>query len=402
MSKKNRKRPGKAVRRALAAFYEGDADAAPRCLVTGAYDNVEYHHIDEDSSNSKDPHNLLPLDSKLNSKIENRHRRFLEPELTEHNLESRARHYYARGNFAKGYGCSVLGLSLTTTKPKKSKLPLERHIKPNWAGVFAAGALVNLRPINRPKVAADALSKIFIPLLHEWGFKIELPTRAGLAMELGSYFRDAGKLVRASDSIELSKHSLRFAVASETVDTLLARLAQHEAIVAVFAGHPEKARALFEKADQLVNADYVIGHANEALYEIRLQLARDKPDFEIIAELQKRFRIDSQEMGNELLMSRWTFLERIAQDAQAARRKGGKANRNKANRLVNRWIKQVRKTGIVPSAFYAYADQFPSEKRLIVVQSRSLPKQFVTAASTIESLLKNLDGFPLGSHGDPS
>ena len=380
------------IKRQLASFYEGAVDARLKCVVTQEDINVEIHHLDEDRSNSRCEYNLVPLSSGFNTNIDRRDHQEFDPRLTTTGLSTRSGYYYSRGEYAYGYGCSILGASIRFFAPWNTPKSDNYHINADDVSFFCSNALVNLRPLNRVDYASHVLKTIVVPLIRTAGNTIKRPTLARLAMEIGSYFRDVGKYARARNLTELARFTLRNEVKSMRIRTLYARLWQHEGIAAICEGNLELADKYFHKADAEITSDYSIGHANESLYEAHMLLRLKTPPFDQILHVLKRYPSNS----DRRFLTKWTDIELRIAEAQAEYQKRSQGSKERAFARLRNVLERIGKEMVVPtraifsSYLFAFADEYPSHRPEIQELVRTLPLSFQHVARTVEYLHKKL------------
>ena len=236
------------------------------------------------------------------------------------------------------------------------------------------------------------LKNILLPTVNRFGDAIERPTCARVAMEIGSYFRDARYYSRAREFAQLARYALRHERPSNRIRTLLARLWQHDGICAIGEGDLERADSCFKKAAPLITSDYSIGHANEILYEVQILLRSAGPRFDQIAHILKRV------LGkpDPRVLTKWTNIELRICEAQADFQKNTRRSKDRAFARIRSILESVAKEGIVPTraifapSLYAFADEYPEHKRDIQGLIRELPVAFRNAAKKVEQKLSRL------------
>lgn len=380
------------IRSQLALFYEGDQKARLKCIVTGSDVEVELHHLDENPAHSKNPQNLIPLKSSLNKNLDKRQTRILDERITRDGLANKSAFYYSRGKYAYGYGCSILGATLAANIPWGTRHPDRYFIDAENAVFFAANALINLRPLNRLDYATYLLQKDVYPVIQDYGAEVELPTRARLAMEIGSYFRDAGNYKRARDLSNLARHMLHGEPQSARVKTLLARLWQHDGISRIIEGDLAGAEDCFKRAEAEITVGYSIGHANQTLYEAQILLRQKPPPFDQIGNMLKRYPSSS----DPHLVTMWTDLELRLTEAQADYQRADPTAKARAFARVRQTLARISREGVVPTrAIFApvllgFADEYPSHRMEVQGLIRTLPDGFVSAANLVQDKLRVL------------
>ncbi len=233
-------------------------------------------------------------------------------------------------------------------------------------------------------------------MLQVRGADVARPTRARLAMEIGSYFRDSGDHRRAQAFIDLARYTLGGEPRSTSIRVLNARLHQHEAINKIVAGDMAGAAKSLKEFESEITAQYSIGHANQTLYEVHLLLKNDRPDFDLIGSLLKQYPSNSDPSR----LTAWTDLELRLTEAQAEYQRSDKKSKDRAFARVRSALEQVRKLRIIPTqAVFApvlgrFADEY--SEHLVEIQglTRSLPPQFVSDADVIRGNLTELANTP--------
>ena len=396
MKKARRAKPPRPVLSQIASFYEGYPDNKLKCVVTNQYGECEVHHLDENPNNSNSQYNLLPLRSDLNKNIENRKNHYLLECITTLGLANRATYYYSRGDFAYGYGCSILGVSLAAKEPWHAPYPATYFVNADDAIFFAANALLNLRPINRLDYATYVLQTYVHPLIINHGAEVERPTRARLAMEIGSYFRDTGDYRMAQTFIKLARHTLANEPRSTRVKVLTARLHQHEGINKLIAGDHKGVHRCFTEANSEITAEYSIGHANETLYEAQTLLQKKRPPFDQITSMLREYPSNS----DPLRLTTWTDIELRLTEAQAEYQVADRKAEDRAFARVNCILGQIRRKGIKPTraifplVLGSFANKYPQHRLEIQGLVRMLPTRFIVTAEVIFGKLKELANTP--------
>jgi hypothetical protein len=382
----------KAVRSRLAAFYEGDSTARLKCVVTESDREVELHHLDENPAHSSIPQNFIPLKSSLNKNLDKRQSRLLDERISRDGLATKSAFYYSRGRYAYGYGCSILGATLAANIPWGARHPDQYFVDADSALFFAANALINLRPLDRVDYATYVLHNHVCPIIRAYGAEVERPTLARLAMEIGSYFRDAGDYKRALELSGLARRLLDAQPRSARVKVLNARLWQHDGISSIIQGDLTASEECFKRAATDITIGYSVGHANQTLYEAQILLRRESPPFDQIMTMVKRYPSGSDPQ----LLTAWTDLELRLTEAQAEYQKSDPRAKARAFARVEQALKRLKREGVVPTrAIFApvllgFADEYPSYRTDVQVLLRTLSEEFVSAANVIQSDLQKL------------
>jgi hypothetical protein len=230
LPKRRRRHVPDRIRHQLVDFYQGDPSAEPQCVLTDEVEHIQIHHLNEQPADSDRVSNLVPLARRLNQAIERRRVRSWPAELTFDRIRDRSGSCYALGRYAQSYGGSMIGLTLAWNVPAACEPARGYSQRPDAAALFCANALVSLRPLNRVDHAATLLALYVVPILRDRGLGVERHTCARLAMEIGSYFRDAGEYSRARRCVAVARRSLSRERNTERNQTLLARLWQHDGI----------------------------------------------------------------------------------------------------------------------------------------------------------------------------
>jgi hypothetical protein len=388
-----RAKPSRTTVRQVAEFYEGDPSARLRYVVTDKDDEVHLHHLDEQPSHSDSEFNLIPLNGALNGNIDKRAVRIPDERLSREGLSNRAAFYFSRGKYAYGYGCSVLGASLAFNAPWNASGHSKDYFKnADTAAAFCANALVNLRPLNSLNYATYLLRRILYPLIKSAGHEIERFTCARVAMEIGSYYRDAAQYKRANKLVALARHSIRGERGSTRVRTLLARLWQHEGIASIGEGNLRLAQRCFKKAAEETTLDYSTGQANETLYGTNVLLQSDRPDFDRIRQMLAAYPANA----DPRILTKWTDIELRMTEAQVAYQRNDAHAKKRSFELVQLILGRIVRERVIPvrSTFAACLLAFAreNEKNAIEVGRliRTLPLEFVEVATSIERRLRYL------------
>jgi hypothetical protein len=390
--KLGRARVRASVRRQVALFYEGDVNARLHCVVSGQDVEVELHHLSENPAESEDPRNLIPLHSALNKNLDKRQSRIVDERITREGLAGRSAQHYSRGRYSHGYGCSVLGAALATNVPRGASKPDRYYIDADNAVHFAANALINLRPINQVEYATNVLVRFVNPILETLGHEIERSTLARVAMEIGSYFRDAGDGVMALRVAQLARSILANEPLSGKVKVLLARLWQHEGISKFVQHDSAGAQECFKRSEEYLTAAYSIGQANQVLYEAQLLLRLERPPFDEISSLLRLYPAGS----DPHVLTNWTDLELRLTEAQMDYQEGGTRARARAFARVRDALRRIGRDATVPTrAIFApvlqgFADEYQSHVLEVVALTRTLPTSFGRAAAVAVSRLQQL------------
>lgn len=237
------------------------------CVVRGTPLTNHWHHLDEDNTNSTF-HNLIPLSAGLNSNIESHRKQWdeLEPDLGEESLWKAAKVHYRSGFFGLAYGCARLASFLQA-----------KHLK-NWDSTirFASYALLSIRPLWELDLASDTLRRSVINIFttDDRRREIEPSTRAELALEIGSYFRDAVRPSVASKWDDLADRWNQKSKHRKDSDFLF-RLALHGGVTLI--GHQELQRGIEQIERTIANipaGSFRFVHTNGALWLAKAQLAR--------------------------------------------------------------------------------------------------------------------------------
>jgi hypothetical protein len=305
-----RAKPPRAVEREIARFY-GDPEGKLSCVVTG--EDIEYsiHHLDDNPANSSSFYNLLPISSELNSNIEYSFSHDLAPELKSDNLRLKSSEHYARGKYSHAYGCCVLGASLAF--PWEYGWSRNLRVDPDAVIEFSANALLNLRPINEIAYASHVLSTYVVPIVRKHMLCVEMPNVARLAVEIGSYYRDAGNNVEGQIFVDIARNLLLRTGVSGRVRSLLTRMSVHEAINRLIINDNIGAKESLISAETKVDSLYSMGDANIKLYKAQLNLREDKPDFDMINEILGQVNTRNR-VG---ISTTWTDAEILLTKAQA-------------------------------------------------------------------------------------
>lgn len=389
LPKPPRRAVSKAVSRQIIAFYEGSPRAQPKCVVTEAFNEVQFHHLDENPSRSDDPTNLVPLARDLNGAIERRPVRLVPYALSFDHLAARAGRCYAEGRYAYAYGCSVLGATLAWKVPAANEPAANYFINADTASFFCANALVSLRPLNQRERASDLLSLYAVPLVTRYGLQIERPTCARLAMEIGSYFRDAADYKQARRFAQTARQSIERERPSNRIKTLQARLWQHEGITAITEGDLIHADDCFRRAADLTTADYSIGRANDQLYHVHLLLRTTPPRVDEALDIVSRYHQGT----DPLFVTRWTEIELKLAEAQALyQRADSKGAFERVRHILARLTTErvVPTAAVFPPVLRAFADEYPRHRTEVGALDRTLPIKFREAAQTVYRELMRL------------
>lgn len=381
-----------AIRRQVVAFYEGDPAASEKCVLTDVSDDVQFHHLDENPARSEAESNLLPLAGELNREIERRPLRLVPPVLGFDRLSDRSGRCYAQGRYSYAYGASMLGVTLAWNVPAAAEPAGAYFVRPDTAGFFCANALVSLRPLNRLYYASDLLSLYVVPLLSRYGAQIERHTCARLAMEIGSYFRDAADYRHARGFVRTARMSLRQERRSDRTKTLLARLWQHEGITALAEGNSTVADDCFKRAADETTIDYSIGVANDRLYHVHMLLRASPPRIEEAQHIVARYH----EGTNPLFVTKWTEIELRLADAQSHYQRRDAVGKREAFARVRRVLQRLTAERIVPTSavfppvLRAFADEYPTHRLEVQMLDRRLPAAFRRAALGAHRILREL------------
>src|SRR5579871_1293387 len=218
------------------------------CCVVTNWPGV-HHHLDENRDNHR-LGNIIPLRSDLNSHIIETDRRkwargisALRPPLDHSSLFAIAKTLFDTGRYIQGYGCSRLGCFLYARTNKFADSNARKTRSSDLTIKFAANALLNLRNISETagvmEMALDTIKRTIVLIIKSDDeiAKLEVSTKANLALEIGSYFRDYRRLREAKTWIDLALYINRGRHAD-----IEARALQHYGIV--LAGSHQSVRAI--------------------------------------------------------------------------------------------------------------------------------------------------------------
>lgn len=291
----------------MKALYGRSTDTTHYCVVSDEA-GAELHHLHEARSESRDPFKFVPISSDLNGKIERRDSAFTE-ELGMR-LVARARDQHALGNFGRAYGCSILGVWLARRPFKGGTAVLANVLN------HAADCLLNLRPLDRVDAATALLREIVVPELEDAPRRLGYECERALtrvAMEVGSYFRDASEPALALRFTEATGDAFgRIGLDGAANRRILHRSQLHRAIALVGMGCHDSAREALVAAAETAAGDRV-ADANTRLWRARSALASPRRDADEAFDLVRQFW-----NGGVVGASKWTQFEALLLAAEAA------------------------------------------------------------------------------------
>ena len=197
-----RKRLSKNLLRQLNAFYGGR-----RCVITDSPNNTDWHHLDDNPSNSIFP-NLIPLSRDYNSTLE-LYRRYQQsisvwkgthPLLTPQFLLIYSNYHFRAGQVQLAYGCSRLAGWLIKLYPALHSPEID---------IFDCilQALSCARHAASPVLILDIINRDVISILQKR--KASLYNRIRLEQEFASLFQEYGLMARASELFEQTRLTIK-------------------------------------------------------------------------------------------------------------------------------------------------------------------------------------------------
>jgi hypothetical protein len=210
-------------------FYGGKV-----CVVTGRYETVDWHHLDEVHKNHTFA-NIIPLQSLLNQSIERTRvdvDRPGEPELQDNVLYERAYRLYKEGLVRRSYACYRLGSFLTGPR---SMARTSRRWDPNRSLEHAAWAITCLRQVSSAlavNLLGDTLERSILSTLKlpETTGRVSARTVALLAIEMGAVLRDFGAPEHAIRWCDLAT---RVTAGLDSTDVTRIRVVQHRGLALI-------------------------------------------------------------------------------------------------------------------------------------------------------------------------
>lgn len=346
---------------------------AKRCILTEQNKQVDWHHLDENSSNWI-AQNIIPLGSGFNQEIERtRKDRFLRVsvELDPQVLLVKGARLFERGLFSASYGVSRLGCFLST----------RLEVTPETRLNLAAGALISLRSIPDSAFISDTLKRSVLPLLRSPESKeIGRFARFRVALEIAALWRDFGGY---SQSVSILDSKAALPDLSEGKRSIHPSRAGHCRATNLMKLHPSDAENVLRQAQgQAEQIGFAFGVSNakvslveSALINGHLDLAEERLN-EVVSFCGGYENIKSQYSSQSLeKCSWWMASEILGLAADLARRQG---HSELANDNANHAIKILIATRIRPRA--------DAVKRLALAYGAVLPSSLYAPERTFEEL----------------
>lgn len=241
-----------------------------RCVVTGSV-HPDLHHLDEAESKYWHINNVVPIEARLNKAIEHRqsweHARELYPDT----LSDTAIDHFHNTRLSHAYACNRLGAFICVPHNRGTFPHIGEDSDKGLA--LSANALINLRALSCVALAEDTLDRSVLHILKNDRLRhgVTETTKAMLATEIGSYFRDFAEppefalLGSALQWCDIAESLIR-ACTSKSADRIRVRLCQHRAIAYQRLGNVELQEYWWSISNEKKDVGYPEGTANEDMY----------------------------------------------------------------------------------------------------------------------------------------
>ena len=340
MAKRQRISP--LLRERVLQFYGG------ACVLTNApISGSDLHHLDENNANSVFE-NLIPLSAELNEAIErNKHGlHAAHPRLSPEAISSEAGNRYDNNQFQQAYACNRLGAFLCK----------QQYSQPDMALKFSARALHSVRAINNLALAEDAIRRTIIPILIDERDTLDWEGKALLALELGSYFRDYGRLREAGNWLDICENLID----RERRDSPLAReirfrKCQHNMFVAILLNDPLSVDYWMRRQRE-TRYSYTFGETNSLFWRAHFQYRQGRLEeaLDLLKNIERYGPLfpKSPEGSAGRVPTRingWTYGQSKVLLGDIYRKLGGKRNESLANDIGFDAFAYFRERRIVPT-----------------------------------------------------
>jgi hypothetical protein len=357
--------------RSAEIFFKGKI-----CVVRGTDAGVDWHHLDENSSNWFFE-NIIPIEKTNNGQIEIHRRdspRQLLPEDCEPRvLEIAGSNNYQKARFHRAYGCTRLA----------GFLYLNHEKDPNAALRCASLCLVSTRPVIATgglDLAVDVLRRSVREVVADPRHlrQVDIGTKAMVIAEAGSWFIGCGdaRTTQAMHQVALDLMSKQESVRALNPGELLAkaRMLQHLGISAVGA-NPRDAAWYFQAANEIFESRNAQSPINSNMYWEAVGLLKDSKVAAAIEKIEANRNFDFVQPEAPLLtgerrkiVSYWAIGELLALRADLERARGGD---------WKSWARAAfdffKKSGIVPTGVAPHSALFEWQEENIKDKQYQLP-----------------------------
>jgi hypothetical protein len=233
-----RQNPSESVKRELEHYYGGK-----RCVVT-KNDACEYHHIDDDDSNTSFV-NLVPLKSTFNSpKLRDARKKqkksepvVLSSDLDPEALIHRANWHFARWDIALAYGCARLAFFIGMNyldMNTESRLP------------YSCAAMYFARHSCNYDLIRDILKRDFMPIAQSG--QVSSGMRTLIIQELAGIYSENGKYKESLRLYQLIPDSIATATSEMTAGKFSALLRRKATSIIAEQGSTARSDSLLKDA----------------------------------------------------------------------------------------------------------------------------------------------------------
>jgi len=227
--------------RNLSAFYKGR-----RCIISENGANTDWHHLDENSSNTTFV-NLIPISRDYNNLLE-RYRRIeakadnwkgYDPIFFPEGLNNKSKHHFMRGDVALAYGCARLASWMCRRYPSLFQKE-KSHIQ------YSLDAMNCARHSAMQNLMIDIIERDFIPYLQVSVSSIE---KIKILEEMAAIYQEYGLINEARELFDLI-NSNKNLISKEEQYLQEARFLRRLAIINI-----QEKRDIIDAVDKLNAAD---------------------------------------------------------------------------------------------------------------------------------------------------
>jgi len=298
----NRKNISGTLLRELKAFYKGR-----RCVISKNDANTDWHHLDENSSNTTFV-NLVPICRDYNNLLE-QYRRFelkidslkgCDPDFSPESIICKSRHYFLCGEVALAYGCARLA-SWMCRRYSSLFQQEENHIQ------YSLRAMYYARHSAKQNLMIDIIERDFIPYVQT---SISSNEKIQLLEEMASIYQEYGCNEKAKDLFDLI-NSKKISICTEGKYLQETRFLRRSAIINI-----QEISNISDALDKLKEADKYAKDSNtkvgimNAIAWAKMSTNNAIPAIDILKPIiDKIFTQDG--LPNTLLVAPWNAIETL-------------------------------------------------------------------------------------------